>query len=145
MIFSSRLTTVYYLTVWGLVSGVLINNKVWEREQFEDLIRWAGSTLQKWNHQLKKRLEGGKDTSRTRALAASYRCPGSQCIYTASQLLWENAVLQTPREGVCSASAKMWRARHPVSHICKRNFQGLSLGNAATEARQGRQGVTKTF
>lgn len=37
-------------------------------------------------------------------------------------MLRESAVLQTPREGVYSAFAKMWRTRHPISHICKRKI-----------------------
>lgn len=144
MIFSSTLTTVYCLTVWGLVSGVLINNKVWEREQFEDLTRRAGSTLQKWNHQLEKRLEGGKGTSRTRALAASYRCPA------------HNASTQLPK---CCGRVLCYKpqGKEFVQHLAKceeqdtqsltsargMQTQGLSLGNAATEARQGRQGNEK--
>lgn len=137
--------------VWVLVSAVLINHKVWEREQFEDLARWAGSTLQKWNHQLEKRLEGGKDSSRTRSLVARvadvqahnastqlpkscgrvlcYKPQGKEFI----QHLWKC-------EGQDSQSLTSARGRSPVMQI-----QGLSLENATREAREGREGVTKAF
>lgn len=108
--------------VWVLVSGVLIN-KVWETEKIEDFIRWTGSTLQKWNHQLEKRLEGGKDTSRTRSLVARVtNVQAHNASHSFPNAVGESAVLQPPREEVYSAFAKTWRARHPVSHICKRKI-----------------------
>lgn len=137
--------------VWRLVSGVLINNKVWEKEQFEDLIRWAGSTLQKWNHQLKKRLEGGKDTSRTRSLVARVTdvqahnpstqlpkcCRGVLCYKPQGKELIQHLPKCEQEDTQSLTSA---RGQSPVMQI-----QGLSLRNAATEAREGREGVNKAF
>lgn len=78
-----------------------------------------GSTLKKWKHQLKKRLVGGKDTSRTRALVAKeLQVAQSHLESVLLPKCCRGVMLQAPKE-VYSAAAKMWKARHPISHICK--------------------------
>lgn len=130
--------------VWRLVSGVLIN-KVWETEQFEDLLRWTGSTFQKWNHQLEKRLEGGKDTSRSRSLVARVtnvqahnastqlpQCYGGRVLCYKPQ--GKEFIQHLPKcEGQDIQSRMSARGGSPVMQM-----QGLSLGKAATEARETR-------
>lgn len=136
--------------VWVLVSGVLIN-KVWETEKIEDFIRWTGSTLQKWNHQLEKRLEGGKDTSRTRPLVARVTNVQAHNASHSFPMLWGRVLCYNPqgkkftqhlpkREEQDIQSLTSARGRSPVTQN-----QGLSLGNAATEARERREGGTKAF
>lgn len=109
--------------VWVLVSGVLIN-KVWETEKIEDFIRWTGSTLQKWNHQLEKRLEGGKDTSRTTSLVASYKCPGSQRISQLPKCCGGECCATTPKgRSLLSICQNVKSKTSSLSHLQEEDLQ----------------------
>lgn len=104
--------------VQGLVSRVLINHKMWEREQFKHLTRWGGQQSRNGNSSSRRGWWEGRTLL---GLVATVRDgPASQPIYLASQMDQESAGLQTPRERVYSPVAKMWKVRHPISHMCKR-------------------------
>lgn len=100
-----------------------------------------GSTLKKWKHQL-KRLVGGKGTPRTRSLVASYRRHGLTMhllsFPKAAGECWatnpngRSLILQLQKcEKQDTRFLTSARGRSPVVQI-----QGLSLGKAATEAKE---------
>lgn len=89
----------------GLVSGVLINHKVREREQFKLLTRWGGQHSRNESTS-SRRWVAGKGTSRTRSLVASYRWPS----VTAHLLSFPNAA------GECCATNTKGRS---LFHSCQ--------------------------
>ena len=134
--------------VQRLVSGILINCKVQEREQFKHLTRGGGQHSRNESTSSGRGWWEGRTNSRTRSPVARVTDgPGSQHIYLASHVLQESAGLQIPR-AVYSAVAKMWdtqfltsaRGTSPVMQI-----QGLSRGKAAREAREGTEVVIQSI
>lgn len=106
-----------------------------------------GSTLKKWKHQLKKKFVGGKDNSRTRSLVASYRWPS----LTPHLFSFPNAsgecCATDPKGRSLFCSCQNVKSEIPNFHSKRKMSShadpGLSLGKAATEAREGTEVILR--
>lgn len=134
----------------GAGDWVLINHKVREREQFMHLTRWGGQHSRNESTNSRRGWWEGRTLLRTRPRLPELQMAQAHKIYLASQMLQESAVLQTPREGVYSTVAKMWKARHPISHICKRTISshdgpGSVLRKSCHRSQGGNRSNLKHF